>query len=81
MYGLIQQVRTVVPFNISVADLCVDDCYGCPKKLMEYLDMELDDWEQKLDDGHIPNLGEINTLGKRSKKIVSALKKNGLLMN
>ncbi len=81
MYDLIQQVRAVVPFNTPVADLCVDDCYGCPKKLLEYLDMELEDWQQKLDDGHIPNFAEINSLGRRSRKIVTALEKNGLVMN
>ena len=47
MYGLVQQVRSAVPFDMSVADICVDDCYGCPKKLMEYLDMELENWEAR----------------------------------
>jgi hypothetical protein len=78
MYDLIRQVRTAVPFDMPVADICVDDCYGCPKKLLEYLDMELDDWQQKLDDGNIPNFGDLNALAKRSKKITTALKKNGI---
>jgi hypothetical protein len=47
MHDLVQQVRSAVPFDMSVADICVDDCYGCPKKLMEYLDMELENWEAR----------------------------------
>lgn len=78
MYELIQQVRSVVPFGMPVADICVDDCYGCPKKLLEYLDMELDDWQRRLDSGDIPNFGDLNALAKRSKKISRALQKNGI---
>ena len=81
MYGLVNQVRSAVPFDMSVADICVDDCYGCPKKLMEYLDMELESWEQRLEDGEVPNFGDINTLAKRSKKITRALQKNGISIN
>ena len=81
MYDLVQQVRSAVPFDMSVADICVDDCYGCPKKLMEYLDMELENWEERLEDGEIPNFGDINTLAKRSKKIARALQKNGISIN
>ena len=81
MYDLIQQVRTAVPFDMPVTDICVDDCYGCPKKLLEYLDMELDDWVQRLDSGDIPNFGDLNTLAKRSKKITKALQRNGITIN
>jgi hypothetical protein len=34
MHDLVQQLRSAVPFEMSVADICVDDCYGCPKKLI-----------------------------------------------
>ncbi len=81
MYDLIGHVRAAVPFDMPVADICVDDCYGCPKKLLEYLDMELDNWTQRLDDGDIPNFGDLNTLAKRSKKIAKALQKNGVTIN
>lgn len=79
MRQLIKQVRETIPFDIPEAVLCADECRGCSMKLLEYLASELDDWEFKLDQGEIPNFGDINQLAKSSRKIYRVLEKNGLL--
>lgn len=80
MRNLIQQVRRTVPFDTPDEVLCSGICRGCAKKLLEFLDMELEQWEYRLDDGEAPNLGDIKQLAKRSRKIYSALKREGLAM-
>lgn len=81
MQSLIDEVRNAIPFDTAEATLCADDasCQGCSVKLLEYLSMELDNWQQKLDDGVVPNFGELDRLGKTSKKVYKVLKKNGLI--
>jgi len=79
MAELIHQVRDEIPFDIPTAELCKGPCKGCPKKLLEYLDMELEDWEGRLNNSEQPRLGDIQRLARRSKKIYRSLEKNGLL--
>lgn len=80
MSSLITQVRNTVPFDLPAEILCAKTCdYGCPKKLMEYLDSELVSWEFRLAEGENPNFGEIHQLGKTAQKIHRVLQKNGLL--
>jgi hypothetical protein len=79
MSQLICQVRSSVPFDIPADQLCAGPCRGCPKKLLEFLDMELEEWEQRLDDSEQPSLGDIQRLAKRSRKIYCSLEKNGLI--
>ena len=79
MQTLINQIRLAIPFDTPMEKLCNGPCTGCSKKLLEYLDMELEEWEQKLASGETPNLGEINKLAKTSKKIYSILQKNDLI--
>ena len=79
MRELIQQVRSSIPFDTPAADLCSDTCAGCSRKLLDYLEMELENWESRLDQGEIPNFGDINKIARSSKKIYNALKKNGLI--
>lgn len=76
MRQLIDQVRTAIPFDISEAELCAGSCHGCPKKLIEYLDTELADWSDRLDHNETPLLGDVDRLGKTSRKIYNALQKN-----
>ena len=68
-----------VPFDIPPAKLCDGPCTGFPKKLMEYLDTELEEWEYRLNQDESPSLGEVHALGKTSKKIYTVLKKNDLI--
>lgn len=81
MQNLIKDVRAAFPFGASDARLCSDSCQGCSKKLLEFLDTELDDWEHKLQQGVQPNFGDIHRMGKTCKKVYTALKRNGLIEN
>jgi hypothetical protein len=79
MQNLINEVRATMPFGAGEAQLCADSCNGCSLKLLEFLDMELQDWEQKLQDGVQPSFGDVHKMGKTCKKIYMVLKKNGLV--
>ncbi|WP_062261959.1 hypothetical protein [Endozoicomonas arenosclerae] len=79
MQVLIEQVRGAVPFDMPEAEICTGKCVGCPKKLLEFLDQELSDWEGRLEYDELPRLGDITRLAKTSKKVHKALAKNGLV--
>ncbi|WP_299177550.1 hypothetical protein [uncultured Neptuniibacter sp.] len=79
MKELIEQVREVIPFDIPPAQLCDGPCTGCPKKLIEYLDTELEEWEYRIKQDQQPTLGDLHSLGKTSRKIHAVLKKNDLV--
>jgi hypothetical protein len=79
MEQLIGQIKEAIPFGMPEAEICARDCFGCPKKLLEYLDTELEFWESELASGETPTLGDIDRLAKSSKKIYKALKKNDLV--
>lgn len=79
MHNLIHEVRATLPLELSLADICSDECKSCSMKLIEYISMELDNWEDRLDNGDVPDFRDLNRLAKSSKKIYQALKKNDLL--
>lgn len=79
MGRLISQIRSTVPFDTPIEELCNGPCTGCSKKLMDYLDMELEEKEALLATGHNPTLGEISRLKKTAIKIHGVLSKNGLV--
>ncbi len=79
MQQLIQQVRETLPFGMPESHLCADECKGCSLKLLEFLEIELMDWGHRLDQGEIPNLGDIQRMAKISQKIYKVLDRNGLL--
>ena len=79
MQNLIDEVRSTMPFDAGEAQLCADSCNGCSLKLLEFLEMELQDWEQKLQNGVQPSFGDVHKMGKTCKKIYMVLKKNGLV--
>ena len=79
MKNMIDDVRSAMPFGADDAQLCTDSCQGCSKKLLEFLETELDDWEHKLHEGIQPNFGDIHRMGKICKKVYVVLKKNGLI--
>ena len=82
MVNIIQQIRATFPFDISEEELCADTCsYGCPKKLLEYMLMEITEWERRLDSGDIPNFRDIQKLSKTGENIYRVLKKNSLVKN
>jgi hypothetical protein len=78
--NIIQQIRESFPFDISEEELCAESCsYGCPQKLLEYMRLEITEWEQRLKKGEIPNFSDIQKLEKTSKKIYQVLEKNNLV--
>jgi hypothetical protein len=79
MHQLIAQVREALPFDAPASRACAGECQGCSLKLLEYLDGELCGWEQRLEIGDTPNLGDLSRLAKASRKVYNALEKNGLL--
>lgn len=79
MQNLIDETRSALPFGADDTQLCADSCQGCSKKLLEFLESELDDWEHKLHDGVQPNFGDIHRMGKTCKKVYMVMKKNGLV--
>jgi len=79
MQHLIDEVRLVIPFDANEDELCTDSCKGCSMKILEFLEMELEEWEQKLQAGIQPDFGDINRLSKTCKKVYMVLKKNGLV--
>ena len=79
MGRLISHIRSAIPFDTPMEELCNGPCTGCSKKLMDYLDMELEEKEALLETGHNPTLGEINQLKKTAVKIHTVLVQNGLI--
>ncbi|HED14200.1 MAG TPA: hypothetical protein ENI62_11225 [Gammaproteobacteria bacterium] len=78
MYMLIQQARARLPFSDSMASVCHDQCRGCSRKLLEYIDSELNDWQQRLNAGQKPNFGQLHGLARKCHKIHSTLQHNDL---
>ena len=79
MQQLIQQVRKTLPFELPEAYACSGVCKGCSLKLLDYLDIELMIWEDRLKNKEIPSLGDIQRIAKTSQKIYRVLDKNNVL--
>lgn len=74
MRSLINEVRTVIPFDLPEEAICSGVCRGCAKKLLEFLDAELSEWECRLDAGEVPRLGDVQQLGRCCRKVHVALR-------
>ena len=48
---------------------------------MEYLNLEITQWEQRLENGETPNFGDIQKLSKTGTIVYEVLEKNNLLGN
>ena len=79
MQQLIEQVRESLPFDTPQGYVCADECKGCSLKLLEFLDMELMEWEDRLLQGEVPSLGDVQHVAKISQKIYKVLDKNGVI--
>ena len=79
MQQLIQQVRQALPFELPEAYACSGICKGCSLKLLDYLDIELLIWEERLKKEEIPSLDDIQRIAKTSRKIYRVLDKNNVL--
>ncbi|MCF7980414.1 MAG: hypothetical protein K9K86_00410 [Pseudomonadales bacterium] len=81
MLSMINEARASIPFGLSEAELCSGICHGCSKKLLNFLEMELNSWEYRLNQGESPTFGDLQQLAKISRKIYNALAKSGLIRN
>lgn len=79
MRQLIAQLRGAIPFDAPEAQVCTGPCDGCSMKLLEFLDSELCEWEQRLDAGERPGLADLSRLVKTSRKVYGVLERNGLV--
>ncbi len=80
MNQLTQTIRQHIPFNeLDDARVCSGQCIGCPKKLLEYLEQEVEYWEQEVKNDNSPTLGDIHKLARSSIKIHKVLVKNQIL--
>jgi hypothetical protein len=79
MRTLISQVREAIPFDTPATQVCRGECQVCALKLLEYLDGELCGWEQRLETGEQPTLGDLSRLAKTSRKVYAALQQSGLV--
>ena len=80
MSDIIHKIKDTFPFSMGEEELCGDTCsHGCALKLLDFLYMEVTDWEERLEDGYIPNFKDIQKITKTSKKIYRALEKNNLV--
>ena len=80
MRNLVAEVRRVMPFDLPPERLCDGACSGgCALKLLEYLDSELENWSSRVDEGLVPNFGDLTKLEKTSRKIYRVLERKGLV--
>lgn len=80
MRALLYRVNHELIDKIDHAKLCTGTCVGCSKKLIEYLHLEVESWEARLDAGGTPTFGEMESFEKRCEKITLAMRKNNLIL-
>jgi hypothetical protein len=81
MKSMIREIRNVIPFDAPEAAVCSEKntCQGCSLKLLGYLESELENWEQLLKTGHVPDFKDLQKLEKTAKRIYKTLATNGLV--
>ena len=79
MGRLIAQIRAAIPFEDAQSRVCTGACDGCSRKLLDFLEGELEDWERRLAAGHSPKLGDVSRLARTSRKVYAVLERNGLV--
>ncbi len=79
MRNLIAEIRNRLPFDKPEAQICSDPCRGCSIKLLDYMQSELEAWEQRLDAGENPGLADLSRLEKKGRKIYRKLRENQLV--
>ena len=75
---LLQMKKELVE-PIKYQNLCVIDCYGCPKKLLEFLEDFIISWEEQIATGYRPNFGDLSKIIRVAEKSQAALLKNSLI--
>jgi len=77
--NLINSIRALFPFDMPEAQLCAGTCIGCPKKLLAFMDSELDDLQNRINQNDKINFGNLKTLERQANKIKKVLQKNQLI--
>ncbi len=79
MQNLIKQIKSAIPYGLGKTDNCPDICRGCSVKLIDFLEVEIEDWEYRLVNDETPNFKDLDKLAKTAKKIYRVLISNGLI--
>ena len=79
MENLIKEVRSKISFKLSFSGNCEGRCEECPEKLLEYLDIDLLNWEDKLKKGQNPTLTDLERLGRECLETYKILQKHGVV--
>ena len=80
MLNIITWVKDDFPFNDPNIQICGDTCVGCPKKLLELVEIEMMHWEMLIERRETPNFGEISSFAKLCKNVRRSLVRNGLVV-
>ncbi len=79
MRQLIGRIRQVMPFDLPQARVCEGPCEGCSVKLLDYLETELEGWEQRLDQGETPDFRDLSRLAGTGRRVHRIMVANGLV--
>lgn len=81
MLELIKQVKAEFPLYEPSTFICGanTDCQGCPKKLLELVDSEINYWEHAIARGVIPSFDQLRRFGKMCLGVKRGLARNNLL--
>jgi len=79
MQNLIKQIKSAIPFDLGKIYACPDNCRGCSVKLIDFLEVEIVDWEYRLENNEAPNFEDLDKLAKTAKKIHRVLINNGVI--
>ncbi|WP_282109878.1 hypothetical protein [Shewanella algicola] len=80
MKQLISQVKVSFPLDQPDIFRCGPNntCVGCPKKLLDLVDAEINYWEAAMAQGVTPSLGDISRFAKMCTNVNRGLKRNNI---
>ncbi|MGX9461363.1 hypothetical protein ACWXWU_08990 [Shewanella sp. A14] len=83
MKQLIAQAKQAFPLDSPDIFRCgpSNSCVGCPKKLLDLVDSELNYWETAIYQGVTPSFGDLSRLGKLCKNVHRGLARNNIQLN
>ncbi|GGQ24267.1 hypothetical protein [Shewanella litoralis] len=80
MRQIITQVKITFPLDQADIFNCgpTNTCVGCPKKLLDLVDAEINYWEAAMAQGVTPSLGDISRFAKMCTNVSRGLKRNNV---
>jgi len=79
MFELIDQIKSALSMDTRTNDVCSGQCNACDSKLIDFISLEVEDWEQRLNSGEIPDFKDLSKLAKTGLKVHTALDKRGYI--